>query len=107
MKRTAAVMLALLTLAAPAQALIVSKNVGPLIKDAQSLAQAKHYKAALAKLDQAEAVKATPDDETVINQVRQYIARASLDPADFPCTINDGRGGVTRCDGRSLAGVQP
>ena len=61
------------------QPCIVSAKVGPLIKEAQSLAQAKNYKAASAKLDEAEAVKSNPDDETVINQLRQYIAVASSD----------------------------
>jgi hypothetical protein len=81
MKRTAAVLLTLLTLAGSAQALTVSMKVGPLVKEAQSLAQAKNYKAAMAKLDEAEAVKSYPDDTTVINQLRQYIAKASSHPS--------------------------
>jgi hypothetical protein len=60
---------------------IVSMKVGPLIKEAQTLAQAKNYKAALAKLDEAEAVKYNPDDETVINQMRHYIVVASSRPS--------------------------
>ncbi|HEY1878153.1 MAG TPA: hypothetical protein VGG66_11820 [Rhizomicrobium sp.] len=71
---------AALTMAGPAQALTVSNKVGPLVKEAQSLAQAKNYKGALAKLSEAEAVKSTPDDTTVINQLKQYIAVASADP---------------------------
>jgi len=71
MKRTAAILLALLSVAASAQALTVSPKVGPLLKEAQSLFQAKNYKAALAKLDEAEAVKVYADDETVINQMRR------------------------------------
>ena len=58
----------------------VSIKVGPLIKEALTLAQAKNYKAALAKLDEAEAVKAYADDETVINQVRNYIDVVSSPP---------------------------
>jgi hypothetical protein len=73
MKRTAAIMLAFLTMAVPAQAMTVSAKVGPLIKEAQTLALARNYKAALKKLDEAEAVKAYPDDITVINQLRQFI----------------------------------
>jgi hypothetical protein len=73
MKKTAAIFLALLAMAGLAQAMTVSAKVGPLIKEAQTLAQARNYKAALKKLDEAEAVKAYPDDETVINQLRQFI----------------------------------
>ena len=80
MKRTAAIMLAFLTMAGPALALTVTEKVGPLVKEAQALAQAKNYKAARAKLDEAEAVKSTPDDTTVINQLRQYIDVASSPP---------------------------
>ena len=78
MNRTAAIALALLAMAAPAQAMIVSQKVGPLIMEAQKLAEAKNYKAASAKLDEAEAVKSVPDDETVISQLRQYIEVKSL-----------------------------
>ena len=103
MKRTAAILLALLTMAGPALAMVVSAKVGPLVKEAQTLAQAKNYKAALAKLDEADAVKFFPDDATVIYQLRQYIAVAS-DPTHPHCK---GAGtGVTRCDGRAI-GPQP
>ena len=77
---TAAAGAAVLAVATPAQALTVSNKVGPLVKEAQSLAQAKNYKAAMAKLSEAEAVKSTPDDTTVINQIKQYISVASADP---------------------------
>jgi hypothetical protein len=63
MKRTAAIFLALLMMAAPAQALIVSAEVGPLIKEAQFLV----------KLNEAEAVKSSPDDDDAITSMRQYI----------------------------------
>ncbi|HEX4027459.1 MAG TPA: hypothetical protein VHX18_07540 [Rhizomicrobium sp.] len=76
---TAAAGAAALVMAAPAQALTVSAKVGPLVKEAQSLAQAKNYKGALAKLSEAEAVKSAPDDTTVINQLKQYIAVQSAD----------------------------
>jgi hypothetical protein len=65
--------------AAPAQAATVSAKVGPLLKEAQSLASAGNYKAASAKLDQANAVKSTPDDAAIINQLRSYIAVKSGD----------------------------
>lgn len=99
MKITAAILLALMTMAVPAQAMTVSAKVGPLIKQAQSFIQAKNYKAASAKLDEAEAVKSAPDDETVINQLRQYLAVTS-DPGHSHCTSADK--GITRCDGRQV-----
>jgi len=71
MKRTAAILLALLSVAASAQALTVSPKVGPLLKEAQTLIAAKDYKAAQTKLDEADAVKVYADDETVINQMRR------------------------------------
>ena len=81
MKRTVAVLLALLSMAGPVQALTVSMEVGPLVKEAQTLAQAGDYKGATAKLDEADAVKVTPDDATVINQLRQFIAVKSSQPS--------------------------
>ena len=81
MKITAAILLALMTLAGPAQAMIVSLKVGPLLKEAQALIADKNYGAAAAKLNEAEAVKSYPDDETVINQFRQAIAKASSQPS--------------------------
>ena len=80
MKRMAAIVLALLTMAGPVQALTISAKVGPLLKEAQALIAAKNYKAALAKLNEAEAVKSNPDDETVINQFRGVIAASSSQP---------------------------
>lgn len=65
--------------AVTAQAATVSAKVGPLLKEAQSLASAGNYKAASAKLDQANAVKSTPDDAAIINQLRSYIAVKSGD----------------------------
>ena len=77
MRITAATLLALMTIAGPAQALTISKEVGPLLKEAQALIAAKNYKAAMVKVNEAEAVKVTADDETVINQFRQLIASQS------------------------------
>lgn len=74
MKRTAAILLAFLTMAGSAEAMIVSQKVGPLLREAQTLIAAKEVKAAQAKLDEAEAVKSDAvDDETVINQIRHAI----------------------------------
>ena len=100
MKRIAAIMLALLSVTAPAQAYIISAKVGPLLKEAQQMIAAKNYKGALAKVNEAEAVKSNPDDETVINQFRGVIAAVSLDPTQPQCT--SAGMGVTRCDGRQV-----
>ena len=81
MKRTAVILLTLLTVAGPAQALTVSKMVGPLLQEAQAMIAAKNYKAAVAKLDEAEAARANPDDEIVIAQMRQFIAVKSSNPS--------------------------
>jgi hypothetical protein len=78
---TAAAGAATLMLAAPAQALTVSAKVGPLIKEAQAMIAAKNYKGAAAKLNEAEALKSTPDDTTVINQFKKVIAVSSADPS--------------------------
>jgi hypothetical protein len=77
MKRMTIGLLALLTVAGPAQAMIVSAKVGPLLNQAMQMINAKDYKGATAKLNEAEAVKSNPDDETVINQMRQAIAISS------------------------------
>jgi hypothetical protein len=71
---------AVLALSVPAQALTVSAKVGPLLTEAKSLIAAKNYKAAAAKLNEAEAVKSTPDDTTIINQLKNVIAVGSADP---------------------------
>jgi hypothetical protein len=106
---TAAAGAFVLAVATPAQALTVSNKVGPLVKEAQSLAQAKNYKAAMAKLSEAEAVKSTPDDTTVINQIKQYIAVASADAstpagakAKFANDYNAGRYKDVIADGEQL-----
>jgi len=104
MKITAAILLAPMIMAGQAEAMIVSLKVGPLIKEAQVLIAAKKYKAATAKLNEAEAVKRYPDDETVINEFRKAIKVASSDPTKPHCT--SAVTGVTRCDGRTI-GVQP
>ena len=77
---TAAAGMAALVLAAPAQAATVSAKVGPLLKEAQSLIAAKNYKAAQAKLNEADAAASTPDDHAIINQFKNLIAVSSADP---------------------------
>ena len=67
-------------LAAPAQAATVSAKVGPILKEAQSLIAAKNYKAATAKLNEAEGLASTPDDRAIINQFKNLIAVNSADP---------------------------
>jgi hypothetical protein len=95
---TAAVGGAAFVLAAPAQALTVSAKVGPLVKEAQSMIQAKNYGGAKAKLSEAEAAASTPDDRTVINSLRAALAVGSADPntpqgakAKFAQDYNAGR----------------
>jgi tetratricopeptide (TPR) repeat protein len=89
---------AALVLATPAQALTVSAKVGPLVKEAQSMIQAKNYSGAKAKLSEAEAAASTPDDRTVINSLRAALAVGSADPntpqgakAKFAQDYNAGR----------------
>lgn len=84
--------------AAPAQAATVSFKVAPMLKEAQALIAAKNYKAATAKLNEAEAVASTPDDRTIINQFKNLIAVNSADPntpqgakAKFAQDYNAGR----------------
>ncbi|HEY4075838.1 MAG TPA: hypothetical protein VGM26_02800 [Rhizomicrobium sp.] len=70
---------AALVMAAPAQAATVSAKVGTALKEAQSLAAAGNYKGAMAKVNEAEAAKSSPDDAAVINQMKQYIGVKSGD----------------------------
>ena len=78
MKGTAAILLALLAIAGPSQAYTVSARVGPLLNEAMAMIEAKNYKAATAKLAEAEAVKVSADDEAVISQFRQVIQIKTL-----------------------------
>ena len=105
MKKTAAILLAVLTVAGPVQAMTVSAKVGPLLKEAQALIADKNYKAAVAKLDEAEAARSNPDDEIVIAQMRQFIAVKSSDSTQPHCTSAEM--GFTKCDGRPVTGAQP
>jgi uncharacterized protein YdeI (BOF family) len=81
MKRTVAILLALMTVAIPALAMTVSAKGGPLLSEAKALGDAGNWKGAMAKLNEAEAVKSYPDDTTVINSMRQWIAKAASHPS--------------------------
>lgn len=89
---------ATLVLAVPAQAATVSAKVGALLKEAQAMIAAKNYNGAKAKLNEAEAVKSSPDDQAIINQFKNVIAVSSADPntpqgakAKFAQDYNAGR----------------
>jgi hypothetical protein len=69
----------------------VSKEVGPLLKEAQTLIAAQNYEGAMAKMNEAEAVKSNPDDTTVINAMRKYIEYASSPPPGGPSSTLDAR----------------
>ena len=77
---TAAAAGSALVLATPAAALTASPKVGPLLKEAVAMISAKNYKGAQAKLNEAEAVKSTPDDTALINQIKNAISISSADP---------------------------
>jgi hypothetical protein len=68
-----------LVMAAPAQAATVSPKVGADLKEAQSLAAAGNYRAAMAKVNEAEAAKSSPEDGAIIAQMKQYIGVKSGD----------------------------
>jgi hypothetical protein len=70
---TAAAGGAALVLAAPAQAATVSAKVGPLLNEAKALINSGNYKAAMTKLNEAEAVKSTADDGAIIASMKQVI----------------------------------
>jgi hypothetical protein len=86
MKRMAAVMLALLAIAGSARALTVSMKVGPLLKEAEDLRRAGNRKAAMAKLDKAEAVAArtTQDDAVVVKMMKQFMQQSGGYPPSRP-----------------------
>jgi hypothetical protein len=69
-----------LAMAIPAQALTASPKVGPLLKEAVAMINAKNYAGAKAKLAEADAAKSTPDDTALINQIRNAISISSADP---------------------------
>src|SRR5258706_9137726 len=68
--------------AGPAQGYhIVSAQVGPLLKEAQDMTKAGDWKGAMGKVNEAEALKSSSDDATVINQMRHYIEVRSSQPS--------------------------
>jgi len=77
---TATVGVTALALTAPAQALTASPKVGPLLKEAVTMINAKNYAGAKAKLAEADAAKSTPDDTALITQIRNAISISSADP---------------------------
>lgn len=77
---TAAAGGAALMLTVPAQALTASPKVGPLLKEAVALINAKNYASAKSKLNEAEAAASTPDDHALINSIKNAIAVSSADP---------------------------
>lgn len=62
----------------------VSAKVGPLLKQAQQMIATNDYQGATVKLDQAEAVKFTPDDEKVITQMRRAVRIMQAQHPDQP-----------------------
>jgi hypothetical protein len=77
---TAAVGAGALALATTAQAATVSHQVGALLQEAQSLANAGNYRGAMAKINEAEGAPGkTADDTTVINQMKNFVAVKSGD----------------------------
>lgn len=79
---TAAAGATALVLAAPAQAVTVSAKVGAALKEAQSLAAAGNYRAAMNKVNEAEnAPGKTAEDSQVIAQMKRAIGVKSGDPA--------------------------
>lgn len=77
MRQTPAIYLAsmILFMAGSAQAGTVSPKVQRMIEDAQTLAMNKDYEGAFAKLDEASAIRSTPDDTAAINRLNQYLGR--------------------------------
>src|SRR5664279_4052635 len=77
---TAAVGAGALGFATTAQAATVSHQVGALLQEAQSLANAGNYRGAMAKINEAEGAPGkTADDTTVINQMKNFVAVKSGD----------------------------
>jgi hypothetical protein len=52
---------------------IVSPRVGPLLNEAKQMINDKNFEGATAKLNEAEAVKSSADDEKVISQMRRAV----------------------------------
>ena len=75
-------LLSAMVFTAPAQGATVSAHVGAALKAAQTLAAAGNYRAAMAKINEAEAAPGkTSDDSAVINQMKQYVGIKSGDAA--------------------------
>ncbi|HEX3755727.1 MAG TPA: hypothetical protein VHV26_11700 [Rhizomicrobium sp.] len=77
---TASTGTAMLVLATPAQAQSVRAVVGKPLNEAKALVAAKNWKAAMAKVNEAEAApNKTPAENQIIAQMKQYIAVQSGD----------------------------
>ena len=71
---TAALGGATVLLCAPAQAAAVRPEIGTALTEAKNLAAAGNYKAAMAKINEAEAVSGkTSDESQIISQMKQYV----------------------------------
>jgi hypothetical protein len=77
---TAAATGAVGVMATSAQAAPVSAKVATLLNEAQDLATAGNYSAAMTKADEAKAAGSSQDDADMIRQVKQYIGARSGDP---------------------------
>lgn len=77
---TAALGGATVLLCAPAQAAAVRPEIGTALTEAKNLAAAGNYKAAMAKINEAEAVSGkTSDESQIISQMKQYVGVKSGD----------------------------
>ena len=77
---TAALGAGALALAIPAQAATVSHQVGALLQEAQTMANAGNYRGAMAKINEAESAPGkTSDDTAVISQMKNFVAVKSGD----------------------------
>jgi tetratricopeptide (TPR) repeat protein len=77
---TAAATSAVLAMPTSAQAVTVSAKVATLLNEAQDLAAAGNYKAAMTKAVEAQAAGSSQDDTSMISQMKQYIGAKSGDP---------------------------
>ena len=86
MTRTIAILLALLTMVGVAQAQTpIRAKVGKPLKDAQALEEQGNYKAAMAKVNEAEAVPdKTAEESKVTEEVREFVESKLSAPPSQP-----------------------
>ncbi len=71
---------AAIAVAAPVHAATVSAKVGAALKEAQVLAAAGNYRAAMAKINEADSAPGrTPEEGAIISQMKQYVGVKSGD----------------------------